>query len=318
MKDSIQSIIASKIQLPTTIQRIENVLLEKKKIQLFIKREDLTHPQVSGNKFRKLKYNLIKARKQGFDQLLSFGGAFSNHIHALAAVGKLFDFKTIGIIRGERIEPLNNTLAYAETCGMHLEFISRTAYRKKKEKTFQEKLIAKFGKSYIIPEGGTNQLAIDGAKEIVEEAAQQMNPDYYCLACGTGGTTAGIIAGLNGTKQVLSFSALKGNFLQQDIYDLLKTYNPNQNYENWQVQNDYHFGGFAKWNMDLVEFINDFKRQYHIPLDPIYTGKLLYGIFDLIKKDFFAPGTKILAIHTGGLQGIKGFNQRFGNILLYS
>ncbi|HHH49516.1 MAG TPA: 1-aminocyclopropane-1-carboxylate deaminase/D-cysteine desulfhydrase [Saprospiraceae bacterium] len=298
--------------MPTPIQKIGNELLAKKNIQLFIKRDDLTHPQVSGNKFRKLKYNLFNARKQEYQQLLSFGGAFSNHIHALAAVGKLFDFKTIGIIRGERIEPLNNTLSFAEKAGMQLEFISRSDYRLKKEKTFQEKLFSKFGKSYLIPEGGTNLLAIEGAKEIVLEAVQQIDADYYCLACGTGGTTAGIIAGLQGKKQVLSFSALKGSFLQQDIYNLLKNYQPNPVYDNWQVQNDYHFGGFAKWNMALIKFINDFKSQHQIPLDPIYTGKLLFGIFDLIKKDYFPAGTKILAIHTGGLQGITGFNQRFG------
>ena len=300
---------------PTPIQEISNNLLESKDIQLLVKRDDLIHPQISGNKWRKLKYNLIQAQAEAQSTLLTFGGAYSNHIYAVAAAGKLFNFKTIGLIRGERIEPLNPTLRFAEQSGMHLHFISRPIYRQKDSPDFLEKLKNDFGNFYLLPEGGTNVLALKGCAELVQEIKQQLGkiPDYCCAACGTGGTFAGIVLGLNGQKNAIGFSVLKGNFHQVTIEQLLK--NAKMEAQNWYINTDYHFGGYAKFTPKLINFINHFKKENNIQLDPIYTGKLFYAIFDLIKNDYFKRGSSILVVHTGGLQGIAGFNQRFGNLI---
>lgn len=299
------------------IQEIKDDLLQSKKINLFVKREDLNHPTIQGNKFRKLKYNLEAAKNKDKTSLLTFGGAFSNHIYATAAAGQAFDFQTIGVIRGERIEPLNPTLAFAEANGMHLHFISRSAYRNKNDEGFINDLKQQFGDFYLIPEGGSNELAVKGCIEIVTD--MEMNFDYICSPIGTGGTLAGLILGTENKGKVLGFPALKGgDFLKNDIEILLKKALKSDNIptENWQIITDYHFGGYAKFKPELVEFINNFKQKHGIPLEPIYTGKMLFGIFDLIKKDYFKPDTTIIAIHTGGLQGIQGFNQRFGNLLI--
>ena len=311
------------LQLPNSpIQQIQNDLLQSKKITLYIKRDDLIHPQVSGNKWRKLKYNLLTAKEAKKTILLTFGGAFSNHIYATAAAGKVFDFKTIGLIRGERIEPLNPMLTFAEEVGMQLHFISRTEYRKKDDQDYQKELSNKFGDFFLIPEGGTNATAIKGCAELVAEVENQLGelPDYWCASCGTGGTLSGVIAGLNGQKNVLGFSALKGDFHQKDIerllYKVSETLKESDAYTNWQINTDYHFGGYAKFKPELIDFINTFKKDNNIQLEPIYTGKLFYGIYDLIKNDYFPSGSSILAVHTGGLQGIAGFNRRFGNLII--
>jgi 1-aminocyclopropane-1-carboxylate deaminase/D-cysteine desulfhydrase-like pyridoxal-dependent ACC family enzyme len=307
------------------IQLIRDALLEERRVQLFVKRDDLIHPQISGNKWRKLKYNLIAAKKQQHNQIITFGGAFSNHIYATAAAGKLAGIKTIGIIRGERIKPLNPTLQFAEEMGMQLAFVSRADYREKYSLTFQKHLLDKFGPFYFVPEGGTNELAIKGCTEIVKEveAKLEQSPDYYCAACGTGGTLSGLIMGLEGRKKVLGFSVLKGDFHKKEIAQLIEQY---QSYKqckfpitfakDWKVHTNYHFGGYAKYKAELIDFINEFKKEKGIQLDPIYTGKLFFGIFDLIKKEYFPKGSTILALHSGGLQGIEGFNQRFGDLII--
>ena len=277
-------------------------LADDKGVELFIKREDEIHPFVSGNKYRKLKYNLLEAKKKEFKTLLTFGGAFSNHIAAVASAGSLLGFKTIGIIRGEELEDKitdNETLSFAKQHGMQFKFVSREAYRNKTSKTFLNTLKEAFNDFYLIPEGGTNALAIKGCEEILTEADNVY--DYICCAVGTGGTISGLINCSKPSQQVLGFPALKGDFLQQDISKFVtKTH--------WDLITDYHFGGYAKINEELVAFINQFKRLNTIPLDPVYTGKMMFGIFDLINKDYFKRGSKILAIHTGGLQGIKGMN----------
>lgn len=273
-------------------------------IRLFIKREDLIHPFVSGNKFRKLKYNLKEAQAQQYDTLLTFGGAYSNHIAAVAAAGKLYGFQTIGVIRGEELLDKvgsNPTLQFAVNQGMHLEFVSREAYREKTSETFRTQLKQRFGRLYIIPEGGTNTLAVKGCSEIITTATSDF--EVICCAVGTGGTIAGISNGAFPHQRVLGFPALKGNFLSAEI----QKYTPK---ENWQLIHNYHFGGYGKVSNELIRFINDFKEQTAIPLDPIYTGKMLYGIVDLIKNGYFAKQNRILAIHSGGLQGIAGMNQK--------
>lgn len=296
------------------VQRIEDPLLDRHKVALFIKREDQLHPDISGNKWRKLKYNLQAAYEEQHDTVLTFGGAFSNHIAAVAAAGKEFGFHMIGIIRGEEHLPLNPTLAYARGQGMQLHYIDRETYRNKTQPEVIEKLARQFGTFYLVPEGGSNALAVKGCAEIVADFDKNTY-DFICAPCGTGGTLAGLVAGMNRRGQVLGFPALKGgSFLKEEIDTLTRAFN-GQLYHNYQLLTDYHFGGYAKWTPELVNFIRIFKDVSGIPLDPIYTGKMLYGIYDLVQKGFFKPGSRLLAIHTGGLQGIKGFNERFGNII---
>jgi len=284
----------------TPIQEIKSSLLDKKQIRLMIKREDLNHPIISGNKFRKLKYNLLKAREIGETTLLTFGGAYSNHIYAVAGAGKAFGFKTIGIIRGEAHELLNDTLAFAESQGMQLVYMDRETYRNKKSTTVIEQLKSEFGEFYLIPEGGTNDLAIRGCEEIIQTIDQDF--DVISTAVGTGGTIAGLISGLKGDKKVLGFSSLKGEFLKDEVQDLLQSIHQSH-LDNWAINTDYHFGGYAKTKPELLDFINAFEQEFNIPLELIYTGKMMFGIFDLIENNAFKPGTRILAVHTGGLQG---------------
>ncbi|WP_242929516.1 1-aminocyclopropane-1-carboxylate deaminase/D-cysteine desulfhydrase [Pontibacter vulgaris] len=292
------------------LQKISDPVLQQHGVELWLKREDLLHPTISGNKWRKLKYNLQQARQLAKDTLLTFGGAYSNHIAATAAAGAEFGFKTIGIIRGEEHLPLNPTLSFATFCGMQLQYVSREDYRKKQEPEFLAELSAKYNQPYLIPEGGTNALAVKGCTEIISDIA--IDYDYICCASGTGGTIAGIIAGLQGQKQVLGFPALKGGeFLQQEIEQLILAYNGKQ-YSNWQLITDYHFGGYAKVKPELLAFIKQFQEQHHIPLEPVYTGKMLFGIYDLIRQGYFPEGSRVIAIHTGGLQGNAGFKERLG------
>ncbi len=312
------------------LQRLDDARLAAQNIQLFIKRDDLIHtphlsqkaPSVSGNKFRKLKYNLLEMQQLNKHGLITFGGAFSNHIHAVAAAGQLLSVPTVGIIRGEKPPVLNTTLAFAESCGMSLHFISRSEYRNKD--LIVKDLENQYPDYYWLPEGGTNTFALHGVAEIVPEIITDLGaqPDYICVACGTGGTTAGIVSAtstLSKPINVLGFSALKGDFLEQEVAELLNQAKNTIYTEGgifdlkkyWHINNDYHFGGYAKWTPTLIDFINDFKQKHAIPLDPIYTGKMLYGIFDLVEKGFFPKNTTLVAVHTGGLQGIEGFNQRF-------
>ncbi|MDR2223450.1 MAG: pyridoxal-phosphate dependent enzyme [Flavobacteriaceae bacterium] len=276
----------------------QKVLLEfPQGITVSIKREDLLHPEVSGNKFRKLKYNIQKAMELGYTQLLTFGGAYSNHIAATAAAGRIMGIKTIGVIRGDELVDKykdNPTLVKAEQDGMQFKFVSRTAYREKSSVAFLQELEEEFGSVYIVPEGGTNAEAIKGTAEILKEEDQVF--DYISVAVGTGGTIAGIINSSGSNQKILGFPALKGDFLSEEINNFAHN-------SNWELIHDYHFGGYAKYNEQLLFFISSFKEKTGILLDPIYTGKMVYGIFDLINKGYFPPDSKILMIHTGGLQG---------------
>ncbi|WP_298534220.1 1-aminocyclopropane-1-carboxylate deaminase/D-cysteine desulfhydrase [uncultured Algibacter sp.] len=283
---------------------IQQITLPNKDVELFIKREDKIHEFVSGNKYRKLKYNLLEAKTRGFKTLLTFGGAYSNHIAAVASAGLGFQFKTIGVIRGEELESEisnNHTLRFAKQNGMQFKFVSREVYRNKTSESFINELKNEFGDFYLIPEGGTNALAVRGCEEILVDINGRY--DYVCCAVGTGGTISGLINCSKLRQQVLGFPALKGGFLQQDISNFVEQ-------TNWELITDYHFRGYAKVNEGLIKFINQFKKEHGIPLDPVYTGKMMFGIFDLIQKNYFPEGSKILAIHTGGLQGIKGMNAK--------
>uniref|UniRef100_UPI00300A589A 1-aminocyclopropane-1-carboxylate deaminase/D-cysteine desulfhydrase n=1 Tax=Acinetobacter ursingii TaxID=108980 RepID=UPI00300A589A len=272
-------------------------LMDQPDIHLDLKRLDLIHPHISGNKFYKLKYNLQHAKQLGQDTLITFGGAFSNHIAATAYAAHYFGFNSIGIIRGEELadQCLNHTLATASQFGMQLEFINRQDYRNKEQPDFLAELQSRFPNAYIIPEGGTNSLAIQGCKEILSEQDRQ-NYDVICCAVGTGGTITGLIESSHFNQNILGFSALKGDFLTSDVTHLTAK-------KNWKIIDEYCCGGYAKTSAQLIEFIQFFEKQYQIPLEPIYTGKMLFGIFDLIEKAYFPPHTRILAIHSGGLQG---------------
>ncbi len=267
----------------------------------------MIHPFVSGNKYRKLKYNLHQAKIENQKILLTFGGAYSNHIAAVAYAGKENGFKTIGVIRGDELADKiasNPTLKFAQECGMKFEFVTREDYRFKNQLDFLEQLKQKFGSFYLVPEGGTNALAIKGCEEILTPDDSVF--DYVACAIGTGGTISGIINSALPHQKVLGFPALKGDFLQDEIRNFVQN-------ENWEILTDYHFGGYGKVNDELIEFINYFFEKTTIPLDPVYTGKMVFGILDLIKKKYFPENSKILLIHTGGLQGIQGMNIKLKN-----
>ncbi|MBD3669806.1 MAG: 1-aminocyclopropane-1-carboxylate deaminase/D-cysteine desulfhydrase [Gammaproteobacteria bacterium] len=272
-------------------------LLERHGVTVAVKREDLLHPLVSGNKWRKLKYNLLYARAEGFDTLLSFGGAYSNHIHALASAGRLMDFTTIGVIRGEEHDPLNPVLSHARREGMRLHFVSREEYRQRHDPRWQRALQAQLGHSFLIPEGGSNELALKGVAEIWDEVHEPF--DYIATACGTGGTAAGLIRSAPEATRILAFAVLKGaEFLHRELERLAagaKT--------NWRLLLDYHGGGYARLSADLVRFMDRFEARHGFMLDPVYTAKMMYGLYQEVAQERFDAGSRILALHTGGLAG---------------
>lgn len=275
-------------------------------IKLTVKREDLLHPHISGNKFRKLKYNILQAKADGHHTLLTFGGAFSNHIAATAAAGKEYGIKTIGIIRGEELFDKvveNPTLSFAKQCGMELIFVSRDDYNRKTEEAFIEKLGAGHGNFYLVPEGGTNELAVKGCEEILTPDDQKFT--HIACAVGTGGTIAGLAKSEGKHQQILGFPALKA-----DLSDDISKFAPLQNI---RLVTDYHFGGYAKVTEELVQFMNSFYVKTGILLDPVYTGKVVFGVIDMANKGELPDNADILLIHTGGLQGIAGMNIKLKN-----
>ncbi|MBC3540777.1 1-aminocyclopropane-1-carboxylate deaminase/D-cysteine desulfhydrase [Rufibacter sp. H-1] len=292
------------------LQILQDPLLTQKGVEVAVLREDLLHPGIPGNKWRKLHYNLQAARAQGAETLVTFGGAFSNHIAAVAVAGKEFGFATIGYIRGEETRPLNPTLQFATDCGMHLRYLSRAEYRLRAEARFHAEILKTAPKPYLLPEGGTNLLAVKGCTEIVTGIQEPW--DVLCVAAGTGGTLAGIVAGAAGKGKIIGFPALKGGeFLAKEVTELVQAYT-GQTYTNWELQTGYHFGGYAKHTPELLTFIRQFYQKHAILLDPVYTGKMLHGVFDLIRQDYFPVGTKVVAVHTGGQQGWAGYAQRYG------
>lgn len=272
-------------------------------IQIDVLREDLNHALIQGNKFRKLKYNLMEAKRQKMETLLTFGGAYSNHIHATAAAAKSFGFKSVGFIRGEELahKDLNPTLKEAEEMGMTLNFISRKEYRDITQNADYHELKLRFPNAYILPEGGSNEFAVRGCEEILDSRTKAY--DYICLPIGTAATMAGVIRASQEHQKIIGFPALKdSNFLKNNI----EKYTSRRNYE---IINAYHFGGYAKFTEVLIRFVQNFYFEFKIPIEPIYTGKAFFGVMDLLKNDYFYQNSKILIIHTGGLQGLKGLEQ---------
>jgi 1-aminocyclopropane-1-carboxylate deaminase len=284
----------------TPLQEIKHAAFEKAGIQLVVKREDLNHAYVSGNKWWKLKYNLQEAERTGLS-LLTFGGAYSNHIFATAAAAKELGIQSVGVIRGERTESLNQTLTFAESQGMQLHFISREHYRKKADSNFIQSLKQKFGNFFLIPEGGTNSLAIKGCEEFAVSKLSSMDFDSIMLPVGTGGTIAGLICGLP-KKDIIGVSVLKnGEFLAEDVMNLLKTYSGNV-YGNWSILTSYDHGGYAKATKELLDLLPAMRMQHSLPLDSVYTGKLMWAALKEAERGRFSRGSTVLALHTGGLQ----------------
>lgn len=293
---------------PTPLQRVNDAVIDRAGIELYMKRLDLIHEEISGNKWYKLKYNLIAARKLGYDTLLTFGGAYSNHIHATASAGLNFNFKTIGIIRGEEHLPLNPTLKFAADCGMRIEYLDRTIYREKTSDRVINNLRDKFGKFYLIPEGGSNALAVKGCTEIIDDIGGDF--DVICTASGTGGTLAGIIAGKSLNQKAIGFSALKGGtFLRDNVKHLLENSGTTDT-GKWEIMTEFHFGGYARIKPELLNFIEYFREQTGIALEPIYSGKMMFGIYELLKRDYFVKNSRIIALHNGGMQGLKGLEDK--------
>jgi 1-aminocyclopropane-1-carboxylate deaminase len=282
--------------LPTPLQELSDELLERSGVRLYVKRDDLIHPTVSGNKWRKLKYSLSEARNRNETTLLTFGGAYSNHLFATAAAGNAMGFRTIGIVRGEDYEGKETpTLKFCRQQNMSLHFISRREYRLRNSEEYLYEIARKFGQPFIIPEGGTSELALRGVSEMVLEVEKQLSksPDYYVVPAGTGGTAAGI---LSSGANVVAFSVLKGgDFLRKEIENLLR---PDADNGNLSLFTDYHFGGYAKVKPEL------FKKDHNIQLEQVYTAKMFFGLFDLVRGNFFPRGSVIVAVHTGGLQGL--------------
>ena len=291
---------------PPLIQQINSDIGTNAGVELYVLRLDIMHPQINGNKWFKLKYNLVEAKERNLSTILTFGGAYSNHIYATAAAGNLFGFRTIGVIRGEENIPLNPTLQFAVAQGMELVYIDRQTYKKRHTEELQNQLKQRFGEVFIIPEGGCNLNGMRGCIEILQTVK---GFNTICLACGTGTTLAGMTLSLSPEQKVIGFPVLKGgDFLKEDINNLLTSYLNSglpasvNSPTSWQLVSDYHFGGYAQVNNKLKLFCQDFQAQHDIPLDYIYTGKMFYGVMDLIAKGFF-KSESLLLIHTGGLQG---------------
>lgn len=280
---------------------ITEIPLEKN-IRLYIKREDLIHPGISGNKFWKLFYNINHYLEKNPENplIITFGGAFSNHIAAVAALGREQSMRTLGIIRGEEVQKKwqeNPTLQIAHANGMDFRFVPREQYRDKESLT--QKLQQEFPQALIIPEGGTSQLAVKGIQHLLNYETKSF--DYLCTAVGTGGTVAGISKFAEENQQVLGFKVVNDPTLEEYIFELSQR-------KNFKLL-EAHDGSYGKITDENIRFINNFSDYYGIQLDPVYTGKMMKRIFGLIEEDFFPENSRILAFHTGGLQGIAGANR---------
>ncbi len=294
------------VKLPSPVIPLENELFTSKGLTVNVKRDDLIHPVISGNKWRKLKLNIEKYKAKKYEGIVTFGGAYSNHISAVAAVGRALNIPTIGIIRGAELNKTTNaTLQQAHADGMQLQFVTREEYSWRYEMDYKHQLRTKFGNVLVIEEGGANFHGVMGCAELVGEVDKE--PDYYCLAAGTGTTTAGIL--FASSKKVLVVPVFKkGDFIRDEIKDLLyytglTDEELEETMSRLTLATDYHFGGYGKSNQQLIDFMNEFYKTSSIPTDHIYTAKLFYALMDLVEKNEFEEGSNLLAIHTGGLQG---------------
>ncbi len=291
----------------STLTRLVDPLLQQQRIELWVKRDDLLHPIISGNKWRKLKFILDHAFQLNTVKIVSMGGAYSNHLHALAYAGKRLRLETAAFIRGERPKKFSPTLRDIQDWGMELRFISRSDYRDLRNYKEHDSLPGLKGDEYWLPEGGATALALQGVGEMVDEI--RIAYDVLCVPCGTGATLAGLIAAASDSTRILGIAALKGaGFLYDDVRNLLSGKWESSESDaserlDWQINLDYHFGGFGKSTPQLRAFISHFEKRHNIILEPVYSGKMLFALFDLIRQGYFESGQKIVALHTGGLQG---------------
>ncbi len=283
---------------PRTIE-ISDPVIASAGVRLFIRMEYENHPTVKGNKWWKLKHNLAQAKNFQRKTLLTFGGAYSNHIYATAAAAKETGFNSVGIIRGEKVK--NEILDFAESQHMDLQFINREQYRQKEDPSFLEELSRRYQDPYILPEGGTNDLAVTGCSEWARTLIGEHEFDVLCLPVGTGGTMAGLVCGLAGTKQVVGVSVLKnGSFLRETVATLIQK-SCDRSYGNWNVLTSYDHGGYARTTDGLGKFMEEMRCRHSLHLEHVYTGKMMYGIWTEITRGNFIRGSTILALHTGGV-----------------
>jgi len=291
------------LEIFSPVHQIKNKLFDEQGLRVFIKRDDLIHPLISGNKWRKLKYTLKKAAEQSKTHLVTFGGAYSNHLLATAAAAAKFNFKSTGIVRGEEIE--NDTLFLCRLHGMELIFTDRDSYRNKP--ALFEKHFGNNTEAFFIDEGGSSAESARGCAELVNELTQPY--DHIFCACGTGTTAAGIINGLQKHHLLTQFHAVpvfkNGYFIKDEIDKYLIT--PT----DYKLHTNYHFGGYAKANDELIGFIKEFIASTGILIEPVYTGKMLFALYDLAAKGYFKQGSNILAIHSGGIFGLLGMKEKF-------
>ena len=291
------------LEIFSPVQQISNPLFDKHGVKVFLKRDDLIHPMISGNKWRKLKYLLKNAQTHHKNHLVTFGGAYSNHLLATAAAAAKFGFKSTGIVRGEDVD--NDTLFLCKLHGMQLLFTDRESYRDKPALFNQY-----FGdneNAIFIDEGGASAEGARGCSELVDELTETY--DHIFCASGTGTTAAGIINGLTNHQLKTRFNAIpvfkNGGFLKEEIDRFLTT--P----ANYDLHLDYHFGGYGKVTDELISFIKQFVATTGIVIEPVYTGKMVYALYDLIARNYFKPGSNILAIHSGGIWGLLGMKEKF-------
>jgi 1-aminocyclopropane-1-carboxylate deaminase len=283
--------------LPSPVQQLRDPALDRYGVELSLKRDDLIHPDVPGNKWRKLRLNLLEALAAEHDTLVTFGGAYSNHIRAVAAAGAFLGLRTIGLIRGEEHLPLNPTLAYARSHGMELSYVDRTTYRSKTDAEFLGFLHDRFGSFYLVPEGGSNALGVRGCADIGAE----LERTYDLVVCpsGTGGTLAGLSAGVPENQRTLGVAVLKGaGFLNDDVRRLQQEAFGRIT-RNWSIELNYHFGGFAKMPQELMAFSGDLEDRHGLRIERVYVAKMLYMIFDMARSGRVEPGTAVLAVITG-------------------
>jgi len=307
--DSEDALLDIAVRVP--IQSVELDVLADAGIELLVRRDDLIDPQLSGNKFYKLFFNLQAAREQGFNRLLSFGGAYSNHLHALAAAGNRYGFQTLGVVRGERPTQLSPTLSDAEAWGMQLVFLSREEYRNKTGAEMAATLRERYGHFYLIPEGGASLAGARGMQLAGRALEQQLKGDYtaVCIACGTGTSLAGLARGIDIARPAIGFSVLKGaGDLGEVIASTYRELGASDKAANWRLISGFHAGGYGKKHPQyLSQFWQDFECQSGIALDPVYTVKMFWGIVSLARQGYWSRGSRIVAIHSGGLQGRRGF-----------
>ncbi|MFB2865403.1 1-aminocyclopropane-1-carboxylate deaminase/D-cysteine desulfhydrase [Aeromonas sp. MdU4] len=290
--------------LPSPLLLIQHPLLTRYGVELWCKRDDLIHPAISGNKWRKLKYHLHYAREHGKHHLLSFGGAYSNHIHALAAAGRQSGLRTTGIIRGEVDAVSNSTLRDARRWGMDLVFVDRQSYRRRQDPDWLAQFEAP--DTLIVPEGGSSPLAIPGVAELVDELP--FSPDLWVLPCASGGTLAGLVAGKREREQILAIAVLKGGGFIAD--EVRRLYPAAATRLGWRIALDHHDGGYARFSPALWQWVQDFSAETGLPLEPIYSGKAMWGLFRELEAGRVAPGSRIVFIHTGGMQGLAGLREQ--------